>query len=264
MQRLTFKILIVLMVLLTAVPNTALAQAAPIDVNRAEMIRILGELPSALPIRADLVDLGFTGENLELAVKQAGSFYKDPIIAGYIADRVIAAYASPGQDIQPQGLIWPMVARGMGHLNLADLRYYYTVEQAMMNALPNRDCGRAMRGRLTDKEFADAMSRMAARLETGALQKFYRIEFDAAQLGATRQPVRLTEQVKRDVGAAIDARLNALLQSEPDASRLRAAMQNLTRADNKSACRVGRLFYTAVLTLDQGDLRHGLLMFGQQ
>ncbi|MEM6587665.1 MAG: hypothetical protein AAF641_04400 [Pseudomonadota bacterium] len=244
-------------------PLMAWAQNAAITVNRSEMIRILGDLPSAMPIRQDLQSLGFEGANLELAVAQAGSFYKDPVIAGYIADRVIAAYTDPSAVVEAQGLIWPMISRGMGHVSLSELRYYYSVEQAMINAMSIRDCGQAMRGEFSDKQFSDALSRMAARLDTDALKEFYRIEFKAAQLGAKRGAARLTEAQKRAAGAAIDVRLEALLQSEPDAERLRGVMLNLDRARNKDACRIGRLFYTAVLTLPQGDQRNGLLLLGQ-
>lgn len=244
--------------------DKSFAQNAAVKVNRAEMIRILGELPSAMPIRRDLQRLGFQGQNLELAVAQAESFYKDPTIAGHIADQVIAAYSDPSFQVEAQGLIWPIVSRGMGHLTLAELRYYYSVEQAMINALPIRECGLAMRGRFSDKKFADAMSRVAARLETAALREFYRIEFKAAKLGAARGPVRLSEGTKETVGAAIDARLDVLMENDPNSVRMRAAMQNLSRADNKSACQVGRTFYKAVMTLDASNLRNGLLLIGQQ
>lgn len=263
LSRLHFCFLTMLSLMFVGSMGVATAQNAPLTVKRDEMIRILGELPSAMPIRQELERLGFSGLNLDLAVKQAGSFYKDPTIAGYIADRVISAYQNPGMHVEAQGLIWPMISRGMGHLSLSELRYYYAVEQAMINALSNRDCGLAMRGRFSDKEYSDAMSRMAARLETDALREFYRIEFKAAQLGATRQAVQLSEKTKRDVGAAIDARLEVLMQTEPDASRLREAMQNLDRAGNAKACRVGRLFYMAVMTLERQELRNGLLLIGQ-
>lgn len=249
--------------LIAAWASAAPAQNAAIPVNRAEMIRILGDLPGAMPIRQDLQRLGFEGENLELGVAQAGSFYKDPVIAGYIADRVIAAYMNPDAVVEAQGLIWPMIARGMGHLSLGELRYYYSVEQAMINALPVRDCGQAMRGRFTDAQFSDAISRMAARLDTTALKEFYRIEFKAAQLGAKRGAVELSETQKRKVGAAIDVRLEALLAGEPDETRLRGVMLNLDRARNKDACRIGRLFYQAVMTLPPGEQRNGLLLIGQ-
>lgn len=195
---------------------------------------------------------------------QAGSFYKDPTIAGFIADLVIAAYTDPSFEVNPQGLIWPIVARGMGHLPLGELRYYYSVEQAMINALPNRACGQAMRGTYSDKAYAEAMSRVAARLETDALKEFYRIEFKAAQLGATRGPVVLSAATMQDVAAAIDERLEALLDAEQDAARLRVAMQDISRANNKDACRLGRMFYQAVMTLDPKNQRKGLIMLGQQ
>ncbi|MEO0372261.1 MAG: hypothetical protein AAF231_12450, partial [Pseudomonadota bacterium] len=155
--------------LIAAWASAAPAQIAGVPVNRAEMIRILGDLPNAMPIRQDLQSLGFAGANLELAVTQAKSFYKDPVIAGYIADRVIAAYTDPDSVVETQGLIWPLIARGLGHLSLNELRYYFSVEQAMINALPRRECGLAMRGQYSDRQFSDALSRMAARLDSAAL-----------------------------------------------------------------------------------------------
>ena len=265
MPRLLYLFLILLSVsVMAGLPHGLSAQNPAVNVNRAEMIRILGELPSAMPIREDLQRQGFSGENLELAVTQAGSFYKDPTIAGFIADQVIAAYTDPSFEVVPQGLIWPIVARGMGHLPLGELRYYYSVEQAMINALPVRDCGQAMRGTYSDKAYADAMSRIAARLETDALREFYRIEFKAAKLGATRGPVALSAATRREVAEAIDARVEALLDAEPESERLRAAMLDISRANNKNACRLGRIFYNAVMTLDQKHQRNGLIMLGQQ
>ncbi len=250
--------------LLVVLPFWAAASqtSGQVRVNRADMIRMLGELPGVLPFRRDLTRLGFRGQNLELAVTHAGSFYKDPTIAGYVADRVIAAYTNPTFEVAPQGLIWPLIERGMGHLTLGELRFYYSVEQAMINSLSSRECGLAVRGRMSDKRFSEAMSRKTAQLDTKTLQEFYRVELKAARLGAVRAPVRLSQQATARTAEKVDQRMSALVEAAPDTERLQQAMRNLERTDNTSACRVGRMFYQAVMTLNRNDLRDGLLYLG--
>jgi hypothetical protein len=216
-----------------------------------------------MPIRQDLQRLGFEGENLELAVAQAGAFYKDKAIAGYIADRVIAAYTDPGFQAETDGLVWPLIERGMGHLSTRELQFYYGVEQAMINALPSRDCGMAVRGRMSDKQFSETMSRMTARLTPKTLKEFYRIELKAAQLGADRSPVRLSASDLSRIATRVEERMTALIAASPDADRLASAQRDIGRADNARACKIGRLFYEAVLTLNRNDLRKGLIYLGQ-
>ena len=63
--------------------------------NRADIVRLLGQVPDFAPIREELTALGFEGENLELAVAHAELVYRDPVLAGHVADQVIAAFLDP-------------------------------------------------------------------------------------------------------------------------------------------------------------------------
>ncbi|MCZ4348212.1 hypothetical protein, partial [Devosia neptuniae] len=82
--------------------------------------------------------------------------------------------------------------RGISHLPLRDLRYYYLIEKTVLNAMSMRNCGLAVRERLSPEQLADATARVAARLNTPALRTYYDIQLRAAQLGAKRAPLRLS------------------------------------------------------------------------
>lgn len=231
---------------------------APV-VNRADIIRILGQIPDIAPIREELVALGFRGENLELAVKQSETIYRDPLIAGYIADQVIAAYETPQSATAAGGLIWPLIERGLGHLSTGELKYYYRVEQAMIEAMPVRQCGLAVRNRLSDQRFAQVTARLAARLHTPSLKEYYRIQLKAARLGAQRQPVRLSEAAIRRVEARVNAALAERIAASDNPRVLLSAIENLDRAGNAQACTIGRMFMDIVLGLEGRDLRETLI-----
>lgn len=239
------------------------AEEEAVVVTKADIMRLLAEIPDMAPVREEMRALGFRGENLDLAVAQNRAFYTDPEIAGHIAERVLAAYAHPGQPGQPQGLIWPMIDRGLGHLPTRQLKYYYEVEATMIDALPVRQCGLVIRNRLSAEAHSEAMSRMAARLNPPALRAYYRIQLRAARLGASREPVRLSKAQFERVRAGLDREMNALIAASPGPARLRAAMRDLDRADNRRACAVGRLMYDAILRLEGRTLREALIFLGQ-
>lgn len=64
---------------------------------------------------------------------------------------------------------------GLGHLPTRDLKFYYTVERKIMETLTIRQCGMAVSNRMRPARFAELTSRVAARLNTEALQEYYRI-----------------------------------------------------------------------------------------
>lgn len=236
------------------------AQPAP-TVSRADLIRMLGILYQDMPLRGDLVALGFQGENLELAVAQAQRVLRDPDVAGYIADRVLAVRAGEIPPAgMPQGLLWGVMDRGIGHLPLDDLRYYYAVEKTVLNAMSPRICGLAVRERLSPDRLAEATARVAARLNTPALRSYYRIQLRAAQLGATRDRVEMSAARALSAQDAIFAALTRQIAGRDDAARVLRSFTNLERADNRSACTAGRLFIDAVLTL-KGDTLHEALIY---
>lgn len=232
-------------------------------VKRSDIIRLLGQIPDIAPIREELMALGFRGENLELAVKQSETIYRDPLIAGHIADRVIAAYETPRGVAQAGGLVWPLIERGLGHLSTRELKFYYRVEQAMIKAMPVRQCGLAVRNRLSDQRFAEVTARLAARLHTPSLREYYRIQLKAARLGAQRQPVRLSDAAVRRVEAQINAALTRRIAASDNPRGLLSAIENLDRAGNAQACTVGRLFMDIVLELEGRELREALIYLSQ-
>lgn len=239
------------------------AQTPEVKADRNEIIRLLGQLPELAPIRQDLRALGYRGANLELAVKQAELLYRDPVIAGYVADRVIAAFEAPQSVSAADGLLWPLVQRGLGHLTTGELKFYYEVERAMIEALSIRQCGMAVRDRMAPARFAEMTSRVAARLNTDALQEYYRIQAKAARLGAKRAPVRQSEAVIERVEERIQASMTRSIQASKNPGALLAAMINLDQASNTHACAIGRLFMNTVLQYEGRALRDMLVYMSQ-
>ena len=253
------RFLAVLAWLILACTGLAAAQEKTTGSERQEVIRLLGQLPDIAPIREDLRLLGFSGENLELAVSQAELFYRDPVIAGYVADQIIAAFEDPTAVRVSDGLMWPLIERGLGHLPTRDLKFYYTVERKIMETLTIRQCGMAVSNRMRPARFAELTSRVAARLNTEALQKYYRIQAKAARVGARRAPVRLSDTATQRVEERIQASMTRSIQATDRAGDLMVAMMNLDQASNTEACAIGRLFMNTVLQFEGRALRDTLV-----
>lgn len=236
------------------------AEAQEQTVRKSDLVRLLGQLPEYTPIRRDMKALGFRGEKLDLAVAQIEKMLNDPMIAGNIADRVLAAQQPTVQSVEAGGLFWPLVDRGLGHLPLRDMRYFYVVEQTMLKAMPERDCGLVIRERLSPARRAKVTGSVAARLNTPALKEYYRIQFRAAQLGATRGPARLTAADEARTVQKINAALARTLKGRNDARALQQAFGDLDHVGNRRACRVGRLFMDTVLAMEGRDLHHALIL----
>ena len=229
-------------------------------VRKSDLVRLLAELPDFSPIRADMEALGFKGEKLELAVAQISRMLRDPQIAGNIAERVIAAQDVSINSVEAGGLFWPLVDRGLGHLPERELRYFYLVEQTMLKALPDRQCGLVIKERLRSDRLAKVTGRVAARLNTPALREYYRIQFKAAQLGAIRDPNRLGKGDELRVIETINEALGKSLAGRSDAAALLRAYEDLRRVSNRRACDAGRAFMDAVLSLEGRDLHEALIL----
>lgn len=243
--------------------GSALAQDSKPQSERQEVIRLLGQLPDIAPIREDLKGLGFRGENLKLAIRQAELLYRDPVIAGYVADKVIAAFEDPTNVSVSDGLMWPLIERGLGHLSTRELKFYYTVERTIMETLSIRQCGMAVSNRMRPAYFAEVTSRVAARMNTEALEEYYRIQAKAARFGARRAPVRQSDAVIRRVEDRIQASMTRSIQATDRAGELMVAMMNLDQAGNTNACAIGRLFMNTVLQFEGRALRETLVYMSQ-
>lgn len=240
--------------------SPAFAQSAEITANRSDVIRLLGEIPDFSLIRKDYEALGYSGEKLDLAVEQAGLLYRDPVLAGYLADRLIAAYQSPESvDRNSGGLVIGLIRRGLGHLSTRELRYYYRVEQIMLQSLPERTCGRAVRDQLSAEKFSELVTRLAAGFSVESLREYYRIQAKAARFGVTRNPVVLTEAKSIEVENRVNGRLAEKIAQSENSRALQSAIGNLERARNTQACQVGRLFMETVMELEGRELRETLI-----
>ena len=250
-----------LLLMLGALSLSATSPAAqPETVRKSDIVRLLGQLPDYTPVRRDMEELGFRGEKLDLAVAQIDKMLNDPLIAGNIADRVIAAQQPSVQSVEAGGLFWPLVDRGLGHLPARDMRYFYLVEQTMLKAMPERECGMVIRERLSPERRAQVTGSVAARLNTSALREYYRIQYQAARLGATRDAARLNADDEARIVNKINAALGLELHGRNDARALKRAFGDLDHVGNRRACRVGRLFMDTVLSMEGRDLHHALIL----
>ena len=243
---------------LIAVSPIAVAQEAS---SKAEIVKLLGRMHEFVPVEYEFRSMGFADDNLDLAMAQYRRMFNDPGIAGYVADRLIAAHEGKLPDAsQAGGLLGPLIDRGIGHLPTRDLVYFYKVESTVFGAMSARDCGLAVKQRLSPRRLSDATARAAARLNTPALKEYYRIQFRAARLGlshrqATLSPAR-EERIEQLIGervfeASDDARSRSLIQvfDDPD------------HASNRQACEAGRLIMDTVLQMKGRNLRDALIYF---
>lgn len=241
-------------------PVAGVATAQDASFRKSDIVRLLGQLPEITPIRGDMAALGFEGEKLDLAVAQIERMLRDPLIAGNIADRVIAASRPSVRSVEAGGLFWPLVDRGLGHLRPRELEYFYKVEQAMLKALPVRECGLTIKEKLPPARLAKATGRVAARLNTAALKEYYRIQFKAARFGASRDVARLGAEEELRAAATINEALGKSLATRTDGAALMRAYRNLDRVSNRRACEAGRVFMDAVLSMEGQELNNALIL----
>ncbi len=256
-------IVILALIYLSATVAKAFQTSATLQSNRDEMIRVLSTLPSVMLIVEDQQRLDFGGKNLELAVTQAGAFYKDPDIAGHMADQVLSVCTDPVFQVQAQGLVWLLVEQGIGDLSIGKMWFYFLVRRGMIYTLSNQECGFEVRGLLSDTRFLGTRTDMTARLDTNTLREFYRVESKATRIGATKQLVRLSDRELLHIVCKVEVQLLNLIDATPDTPRLKSALRNIEAVDNTRAFCVGRRLYQAVFLLDQNDLRSELSYLGQ-
>ena len=185
---------------------------------------------------------------------------RDPLIADNIADRVIATQIPSVHSIEPGGLFWPLVDRGLGHLAPRELEYFYKVEQTMLKALPVRECGLTIKEKLPPERLAKATGSVAARLNTPALKEYYRIQYKAARYGASRDVARLDPASEARAAVTINEALGRTLATRADSAALMRAYRDLNRVNNRRACEAGRLFMDAVLSLKGRELTNALIL----
>ncbi len=237
------------------------AFADTVEPNRDDVIRLLQKIATESPIRAELEALGYQGKNLELAIKQRLVFVRDPEIAGYMADLLIAA--NKGQipeNAGSGGLVQGLVDRGISHLSLREMRHLYMVEQSVLKAYSPRDCGRTIKGRPQSEHQYQVAARLEAQMPTVALREYYRIQLKAARLGLHHEAKTLSPKRQAELTKKIFEKLRERVADSKDARGLAAAYNNILLVSNRRACAAGRLFMETVLSLQDRDLRDALIM----
>lgn len=256
--RLLYVMLCVIWVMAGPVQAQTAGNAPP---NKEDIVQLLLRMDEFVPIEQEFIALGFEGENLELAMAQHRRVFGDRDIANYIAERVLSAYAGTVPSAsEAGGLLGPLIDRGIGHLNATDLVFFYKVENAVFRALPYRECGLAVKQRLSDERLALATARAAARMNSPALKRYYDIQYKAARLGLRNEQVILTgarkDRIEQKIGEALFAE-----SGDADALKLVRVFENPARATNRQACEAGRVIMETVLTMQGRDLREALLYF---
>ena len=228
--------------------------------SEAEIARILGEIETLPGMRESLMRSGFEGENLDVALEQIGIILGDREIAAHLAQRILAAGRGDWATAQAaQGLIRPLLDRGMSHLSPRELSYFYQVEQTVLNAMPKRDCGRAFQNRIAPDVLAQRTARVAARLNTPALREYYRIQYWAAKYGVTRSAKPLSQALRTRVTARLKAELETAAEARPNGRALMRTMADTDRATVSAACEAGRFFLDVVMQIEP-RARHEILL----
>ncbi|SLN24506.1 hypothetical protein ROA7450_00994 [Roseovarius albus] len=234
--------------------------AQTVEVKKTDVERLLLEWQANVPIRDELIALGFSGENLDLASAHIKNINSDPLIISHIADLVISAYQNPEQIVvQPDGFILPLVDQGMGHLTTTELVYFYKVEQAILNALPRRTCGRLVTGRLSAEHYNRSVATTAARLNTAALREYYRLQHKAARLGVSHSPVILTDQRRAQIEGNIRQGVETRLVGRKDEKKLKRGLNDPKSASISQACVLARLYIQEALSQTGNDLRDAMM-----
>lgn len=238
--------------------SPATAQSA--QNTRNEIIRLLGQLPEIAPVRGQLMAQGFEGEKLALAEAHSKRIMTDPLIAGYIADRLIALYdGNLSAASATEGLIAPLYESGITHLPLRELVYYHKVQRVLLDGMSTRDCGMLVKGQMRPARMEDVLGRAEARLSARTLRDFYRIQYKAMRLGVTRAPKQLSPAESGRIQGVIFDTLRARVESDKNARALTNTFENFDRASNASACSAAKLFTDTVLDLKGRDLQQALL-----
>ena len=228
--------------------------------SRDEIIDLLGRLPEIAPVRNQLIDQGFRGEKLALAEDHMRLMMNDKLIAGYIADRLIALYDGDlSGGVATEGLIAPLYDSGITHLPLAEMKFFHQMQRALLDGMSRRHCGLIVKGDMRPQRMEDILGRAETYFTIKTLRTYYRIQRKAVRLGVTRAPKQLSPIARARIERRISEALNARVQSVENGRAVARTFDNLQRASAASACDAGKLFADVILDLEGRDLREALI-----
>lgn len=231
--------------------------------SRAQIIELLGRLPEIAPVRDQLIAQGFRGEKLALAEEHSRLMMNDKLVAGYIADRLIAFYDGDlSAGVATEGLIAPLYDSGITHLGLSEMRFFHQMQRALLDGMSKRDCGLIVQGKMRPQRMENVLGRAETHFTLKTLRTYYRIQRKAVRLGVTRAPKQLSPRDRARIERQIGQALRARVQSETNATALARTYDNLEGAQPAAACAAGKLFADVILDMEGQDLRNALLYLG--
>ncbi|MRU15115.1 hypothetical protein FDP25_06695 [Roseovarius sp. A21] len=231
--------------------------------SREQIIDLLGRLPEIAPVRDQLVAQGFRGEKLALAEEHTRLMMNDRLVAGYIADRLIALYDGDlSAGVATEGLIAPLYDSGITHLSLPEMRFFHQMQRALLDGMSTRNCGLIVKGTMRPQRMEDTLGRAETHFTLKTLRTYYRIQRKAVRLGVTRAPKQLSPLDRARIEQTIAQALRARVASEENAKSLARTFDNLERARPVEACAAGKLFADVILDMEGQDLRDALLYLG--
>ncbi len=231
--------------------------------SRDEIIDLLGRLPEIAPLRDQLIEQGFRGEKLVLVEEHTRLMMNDKVVAGYIADRLIALYDGDlSAGVATEGLVAPLYDSGVTHLSLPEMRFFHQMQRALLDAMSARNCGLIVKGQMRPQRMEDLLGRAEARFSVKTLRTYYRIQRKAVRLGVTRAPKQLSPRDRARTEQRIAEALRARVQSKENARGMARTFENLTSSRPVAACEAGKLFADVILEMEGKDLRDALLYLG--
>jgi len=228
--------------------------------SREEIIALLGRLHEIVPIRDQLIEQGFRGEKLELAEDHTRLMMNDKLVAGYIADRLIALYDGDLSGLAAtEGLIAPLYDSGVTHLSVEEMRFFHEMQRALLDGMSKRNCGLIVKGEMRPRRMEDVLGRAETYFSIKTLRTYYGIQRKAVRLGVTRAPKQLSPSARTRIEQRISEALNTRVQSVENGRAVARSFDNLQEASAASACEAGKLFADVILDLEGRDLRKALL-----
>ena len=246
---------------LATVAGQGVAQTA--KDSREQIIDLLGRLPEIAPVRDQLMAQGFRGEKLALAEEHTRLMMNDKLVAGYIADRLIALYDGDlSAGVATEGLIAPLYDSGITHLPLAEMKFFHQMQRALLDGMSQRNCGLIVKGQMRPQRMEDTLGRAETHFTLKTLRTYYRIQRKAVRLGVTRAPKQLSPMDHARIEQTIAQALRARVASDENAKALARTFDNLDRARPIAACAAGKLFADVILEMNGKELRLALLYLG--
>ncbi|MCG6903529.1 MAG: hypothetical protein LJE68_12690 [Rhodobacter sp.] len=254
-----------ILIFLLAMTQGTLAQSGSTDLR--DMLRAIHLDPG---FRQNLRERGYTGERFEVMIDHTRQLYADNAIIDGILRKIDATLASSGNRANAaffERLDQTMTAAygtGLTRLGAAERRRLFATDFGFINALPARDCTRAITGKLPPDRSGRLFDAYLVQLAPAQIADYYSLLRKATRLGLARGavPRTLSADEARRAEEAIFPLVDTMIGKQKNAKALYAAWSRGPKATAKYACTFTKLFGHAALSLrgGTGDLAMLYLM----